>query len=387
MPANKVPVLPRKKIEQIIKFSVENSGKIKLPIMLWGYHGIGKTQIVKDVAEELNYNLVILHLSTQDIIDLIGRPVSVVKKNPVTNEDVNVQEWCVPNWLHDALEQTKETGKPNIFFLDEFNRGPNIVLSAMLPFLIEGVMHTHKINENDAIIAACNPDSDDYEVNELSDKAQLDRLGHVVLKPTISEYLKYLKDSGMDQVTIDVISANHHLVEIPKIDPDIELKASMRSVDYVMRKIKDKDLNWIKKIGHDIIKCYLGIEFADQWVAHKSKYNDLITMEMLFDYDKNEQKILKAITSEIDGIEKANVSVLEKINNNIISYFEENGEIPKKDCEWLTKFLSNPIIPGDELVKFLNKEVVFKSILNPEINKNLIPLVENLEINNHIETW
>lgn len=64
-----------KQAKECIKFSVLSSdGNNKLPIALWGYHGIGKTEIVKQVAKELNMNVVVLHLSTQDVTDLIGIP-------------------------------------------------------------------------------------------------------------------------------------------------------------------------------------------------------------------------------------------------------------------------------------------------------------------------
>ena len=69
----------REEAFQCIKFAVENSDlRTKLPLILWGYHGVGKTEIVKQAANELGYNLVVLHLATQDIIDLIGRPITKI---------------------------------------------------------------------------------------------------------------------------------------------------------------------------------------------------------------------------------------------------------------------------------------------------------------------
>jgi len=61
--------------KEVVKFSLENSTeKVKLPVMLWGSHGVGKTEIVKQIAKEMGYNLVVLHLATQDIVDLVGIP-------------------------------------------------------------------------------------------------------------------------------------------------------------------------------------------------------------------------------------------------------------------------------------------------------------------------
>lgn len=386
MAINKVPILSRARCKSVLKFSVENAGKIKLPIMLWGYHGIGKTQLVKDVAHELDCNLITLHLATQDIIDLIGRPISVKDKDADGNS-VNVQDWCVPKWLHDALKLSKQNGKRNIFFLDEFNRGAKIVLDSMLPFLIEGVMHTHKINEKDAIIAACNPPSDDYEVNELTDKAQIDRLGHIILKTSVPEYINYLKESGMDKTTIDVISANPDLVEIPDIDPEIELKSSMRSVDYVMKIVGKKDEKWIRSNCEDVLHSYLGEEFMSQWIAARTNYNDLITMDMLFNYDENEEEIVDAITSYTDNIKSANTSVLEKLISNILSYLRDEGGLTKKDFYWFSRFIQNDIIPGDDLNKIMKNEVIFNSLIEPEVNQLFDDYVECLNNEESVKIW
>jgi len=386
MSTNKVPILSRSRCKNVLKFSVENAGKIKLPIMIWGYHGIGKTQLVKDVAKELDCNLIPLHLATQDIIDLIGRPISV-KDTDAEGNEVDVQDWCVPKWLHDALKLSNQNGKRNIFFLDEFNRGAKIVLDSMLPFLIEGVMHTHKINEHDAIIAACNPPSDDYEVNELTDKAQIDRLGHIILKTTVPEYVKYLKESKMDKTTIDVISANPDLVSIPDIEPEIELRSSMRSVDYVMRIVGQKTEKWIRDNAEDVIHSYLGEEFTGLWITARTNYSDLITMDMLINYDANEAEIVEAITSNTDNIKTANISILEKLISNILSYLRDEGGLTEKDFYWFTRFIQNDIIPGDDLNKIFNNETIVASILDPKVNHLFNQYVESLKNEEDVRIW
>ena len=384
-----VPAMSRRKVYDVLKFSVESSDKIKLPLMIWGAHGVGKTQLVKDAAEELDYNLVILHLATQDIIDLIGRPVDVERTDPATGETVNVQEWCIPSWLQDAREMSAKNGKPTIFFLDEFNRAPRIVLNAMLPFLIEGVMHTHRVGLKDAIIAAANPPSDDYEVNELEDKAQLDRLGHVVLKTTVSEYIKYLKKSGMDQATINVISANKNMVEVKKIDPGVEVTPSMRSVDYVMRIVGKKGKKWVEKYGEPVIHAYLGETFKDSWLAEHSQYNQSITMEMLYDYDLNEDEITGALTSVIDDQTTTNISMLEKTVGNIIGHFEENGGIEPHDCKWFVPFLQNPMMIDEEVRKIFANQTVKSSLINPVVNAHFDDMVVGSRVFNKsgIKVW
>lgn len=357
--------------------------------MTWGWHGVGKTELVKTVAAQMNYNLVILHLATQDIIDLIGRPVDVERVDPITNKKVNVQEWCVPSWLQNAKELSAQNGRPTIFFLDEFNRGPRIVLNAMLPFLIEGLMHTHRVGEKDAIIAAANPPSDDYDVNELEDKAQLNRLGHVVMKTSVTEYIKYLKDTKMDEATIKVISGNHGLVEVPKIDTGVEIKPSMRSVDYVMRAVGKKPKEWIDKYGDIVIHAYLGETFKDLWMAERSKYNNTITMDMLIDYDANKDQITEALTSIIDDQKTTNISMMEKLSENIIAYLEEKGSLDLEDCKWFVPYINNPMIINEEVKKLFSRSIIVNSLVCKKVNAEFDNFVKSNKIFNKTgtEVW
>ena len=105
--------LSLKQCKEVVKFSLENStSKVKLPVMLWGSHGVGKTEIVKQLAEEEGYNLVVLHLATQDIVDLVGIPT----KTEIEQADgsvTSVQQWACPEWLSDARKNFEKTGKPN----------------------------------------------------------------------------------------------------------------------------------------------------------------------------------------------------------------------------------------------------------------------------------
>ena len=338
-------------IEQIIeitKFSLEASkSSIKLPVCYWGVHGTGKTELVKQIAEDLGYNLVVLHLAMQDICDLIGIPSKLEYKLPDGTVDT-VQIWSCPQWLHSANQSYKETGKPNLFFLDEFNRGNRFVLSAMLPFLIEGVLHQHHIGPNDAVIAAANPANDKYEVNELTDEALLNRLAHVVFKPTHGEYVSYLKRKGMDKTTIKIVQNNPSFTKISDFDLGFDVKPSRRSIHNVMSLVGKKGSAWIKKHGSYVIEAYLGPAFRDEWISLYSSKDEAITLEMLQDFDNNKTDIESAVTTTIDGQVTHRTDILSKSIDIIKTYINDSKDkLTEKDVEWMIKFFSIPIIPDD----------------------------------------
>lgn len=376
-----------KEAKEVMKFSILNSGVIKIPVILWGYHGIGKTEIVTQVCKELDYNLIVLHLSTQDIIDLIGRPITTEVE--IGGEKIQVQEWCVPSWLKDARLEAEKNGRPTVFFLDEMNRGPRLVQSAMLPFLIEGKIHTHQINEKDAIIAACNPADENYDVNDLIDQAQLDRLGHMILKPTPNEYINYLKRINMDPVTIKVLEKESRFIKIPDIDIGFEVKPGRRKIKNIMSIVGKKDSRWIDKNGERVIKAYLGDDFWDVYNAERLKLNETITMDMIRDYDKNEKEITKLLTTKIGGIKETNMGVLENTSELILSELEDSQGLDVDSVKWFVKFYSNPRVPDEEVAKVFSHDVVASSILDGEVNEGLRDFVASNKVFNPegIELW
>lgn len=358
--------------EECLKFSILHSDQIKLPIAIWGYHGIGKTELVKKIAKDLNMNLVILHLSTQDITDLIGIPRD--KEVIIQDKKEKITIWSCPVWLFEALEQSKITGKRNLFFLDEMNRASRVVLNAMLPFLIEGKIHTHSINTHDVVIAAMNPSDENYDTQEIFDKALLDRMGHIILSPSLKDYIQYMKEKNIDDVTLQIIEENPHFVEIPKINLNFEVTPSRRKIEYVMRKFVKMPRDWILKYGKSVLSCYLGESFARLWIKKIQYLNsNEITLEKLKNYQKNKTELENLLQEEIEGVKvlnEENYKICINIITNYLSdfYTKENQE----DINWIFDFLSFNLISKDKIKSFLNNETVkSKIIINKDFNKKI----------------
>lgn len=374
---NNINPLNIKHIKECIKFSVKNSHEIKLPLMLWGEHGIGKTEIVKQVATELDYNLIVLHLATQDIIDLIGRPITL------NDGETQVQDWTVPMWLHRA----QKFEQPTIFFLDEFNRGPRIVLNAMLPFLIEGVLHTHRIGVKDAVIAACNPPSSDYDVNALYDGALLDRLGHIIMKPTKNDYIKYLKSIGMDETTLSVVSGSNTYVDIDTIDIGFTVKPSRRSIVNVLSVFNKQTTQWIEKHGSYILMTYLGYDFSQDWMSKFLYQKDNLSIEKIKNHSKYKKEITKYLSCEIDGNVTTKLAALERCNALIET--EISDGITPKDAKWITDFYSNEMIPDEEIIKSISmNKIIQEAMWDKDINRIFGQFFESRNLTPiHSEIW
>lgn len=82
---------------------------------IWGAPGIGKSSIVRQIAERRRVPLIDIRASLLDPTDLRGIPMI---------QD-GTAVWCPPSFL------PKKSDKPGILFLDEINAAPPLVQAAL----------------------------------------------------------------------------------------------------------------------------------------------------------------------------------------------------------------------------------------------------------------
>jgi hypothetical protein len=189
---------------------------------LLGGTGIGKTQVIKQLAQKQNKDLIILHVSQLEPSDFVG----LYK----TTEDGRTMN-CSPNWLpyKDAKVIEHKKGEsldkvlpgmgsgyvnPNggYIFLDEFNRGKEDIRQSMYQFLNEKRIHTYRLPDNYEIITAANP-PEGYETYEF-DKALDNRLAYIRFTPTFDETKTYLTEKyGARNPVLDWANSDKSLID------------------------------------------------------------------------------------------------------------------------------------------------------------------------------
>ncbi len=132
--------------------ALESLIKAKQPVMLHGSPGVGKSQVVKQVAEKLGIQMIDLRLSQLDPVDLRGIP-SVDKKAKTT-------DWNVPAFL--------PTEGKGILFLDEINSAAQATQAAAYQLVLDRKLGDYELPEGWAMVAAGNRSSDRAIVNAMS---------------------------------------------------------------------------------------------------------------------------------------------------------------------------------------------------------------------------
>ncbi len=160
--------------------TIRNCMSKRLNVMLYGNHGVGKTQMVRD--EVLKHGLRIKYYSSATLdpwADLIGIPVPV---------DIQNNEGFKDKQLHFIRPGDIETAE--IIFFDELNRSHPKVQNAVLEAIQFHSINGKALPKLLMVWAAINPSDDVYQVNEL-DPVLVDRF-HVHLEvpaePSVTYY-------------------------------------------------------------------------------------------------------------------------------------------------------------------------------------------------------
>ena len=130
-------------------------------VLLVGRHGVGKTEMVRAVFNELGWVWKYFSASTIDPwVDLVGIPYK--------GEDGQMELLRPKNLDFDNIEA---------IFLDEYNRAPKKVRNAVMELIQFKSINGKKFPKLKVVFAAINPDDDEemsYDVEKL-DNAQTDR--------------------------------------------------------------------------------------------------------------------------------------------------------------------------------------------------------------------
>ncbi len=116
------------------------------PVMLWGPPGVGKSQIIAQVAERHQAPVIDIRLSQMEPSDLRGIPFRVG----------DAVEWAVPSMLPDA----ERHGPQGILFLDEITSVPPSVSAAAYQLILDRRLGAYEVPDGWVIFAAGNRQGD-----------------------------------------------------------------------------------------------------------------------------------------------------------------------------------------------------------------------------------
>jgi len=124
--------------------------KHKRPLFLWGPPGIGKSELVADITQELGGYMIDLRLGQMEPTDIRGIPFY--------NKDLGKMDWAAPIDLPD--DEFASQYPIVVLFLDEMNSSAPSVQAAAYQLILNRRVGKYKLPENVVLVAAGNRESD-----------------------------------------------------------------------------------------------------------------------------------------------------------------------------------------------------------------------------------
>jgi hypothetical protein len=124
--------------------------KVKRPVFIWGPPGVGKSELVASLADELGGHCIDLRLGQMEPTDLRGIPFY--------NKESGKMEWAQPVEL--PTEEMAKDYPIVVLFLDEMNVAAPAVQAAAYQLILNHRLGTYTLPKNVVIVAAGNRESD-----------------------------------------------------------------------------------------------------------------------------------------------------------------------------------------------------------------------------------
>lgn len=159
------------------------------PILLMGPPGIGKTQIMEQIARECEISLVAYTITHHTRQSAVGLPF--IEKKCYGGREYSVTEYTMSEIIASVYEKIEETGvKEGILFIDEINCVSETLAPAMLQFLQCKTFGNQKVPEGWIIVAAGNPPEYNKSVRDF-DIVTLDRIKKIEVEENYDVWKEY----------------------------------------------------------------------------------------------------------------------------------------------------------------------------------------------------
>ena len=248
----------------------------RLPILLRGRHGIGKSQVVYQLATSLERPVVERRASQMTEGDLVGLPDNTDKEIG----GMRATTFNPPDWFLTAVAE------PVVLFFDEVDRAVPEVRQGLFELMDSRKLNGITIHPDTVVIAAINggEHGSQYQVHEM-DPAELDRYTVFDVEPTVEDWLAWGKDNVTDPIWDFINNNRSHLEHTGDFEPN-KVYPSRRSWDRLNSTADAAGL--LEPEGNldnlfTLATAFVGFEAAVSLRDFVANYTKVVTPEMIID--------------------------------------------------------------------------------------------------------
>ncbi len=243
-------------------------------VMMWGAPGIGKSQAVRQIADNIGLRTG-KHVTVTDVRLLLFNPIDL-RGIPTANEDKTLAVWLKPKIFQ--MDESDRT--VNVLFLDEISAAPQSVQAAAYQITLDRVVGEHRLPDNCIVIAAGNRTTDKSVAYKMP-KALANRLLHIEIESSFSSWREWAVRAGVNDKVLGFLSFRQNYLMCFDSSSDDLAFATPRSWEMVS--------NLLNTVSSDIDRMYpliaglVGTGVAVELRTWAKVYGQLPDIEDIFD--------------------------------------------------------------------------------------------------------
>ena len=241
---------------QQAKPAIKAAMKANRPSFLWGPPGVGKSELVEEITNELGGHMIDLRMAQMEPTDIRGIPFF--------NKDLGVMDWAPPIEL--PTEELASQYPCIVLFLDEMNSAPPAVQAAGYQLVLNGRVGKYVLPKNVHIVAAGNRDSD-KGVTYRMPMPLANRFIHLEMRPDFASWQNWAIENQVHEDVVGYLSfAKQDLY-------DFDAKSSSRAFatprtwTFVSQLLQEDDMD--SETLYNLVAGTVGEGLATKFVAHR----------------------------------------------------------------------------------------------------------------------
>jgi hypothetical protein len=283
--------------------------KKQRPVFLWGPPGIGKSEVIAELTEELGGYMIDLRLGQMEPTDLRGIPFF--------NKNKEVMDWAPPIDLPD--EELASQYPVVVLFLDEMNSAAPSVQAAGYQLILNRRIGKYKLPDNVVIVAAGNRESD-KGVTYRMPSPLANRFLHLEVRPDFDSWQTWAVNNKIHADVVGYLSfAKQDMFDFDPRSPSRSF-ATPRSWTFVSEFVEDQDVS--PQELTDLVSGLVGEGLAVKFMAHRKVAGQMPKPEDILSGKVTELKV-----KEVSAMYSLTVSLCYELQDS----FKKSGTAGIKD--------------------------------------------------------